>query len=138
MVVACSAPVPSAPPFVARADFAGGSAGVVREPDFLSLYIGDNAAGFSLATRTADAGGHVTVHLLTHGGETGSEINSFVFGSAPPGAVSVTVGPGEVLGAVTSGTYVVGLRPKDILPDGITWRFQDGAGAVVASGIGIR
>ena len=79
-----------------------------------------------------------SVHLLSYGGDTGLEWNSFVYGVAPSGAERIAIAVLESSGGkVHGGTWVVAVREKDLAPDDLTWEFLDREGAVVREGHGI-
>jgi hypothetical protein len=95
----------------------------------------------SPATITSGAGraGDVSVRLLSYGGETGEEYNTFVYGTAPAGATSVSLfwPSGTVGGQVWGGAWLIVLREKDVTPGQLHWRFRSADGGLVASGDGI-
>jgi hypothetical protein len=87
----------------------------------------------SYATR-----GRTSVNLLSYGGETGDEWNTFVYGTAVPGAARVDLDwPGGVGGAVVDGAWLVVPPDKDVRPDDLTWRFLDAGGTELVRGDGI-
>lgn len=85
-----------------------------------------------------DSGGEVTARLVTMGGTTGQEWNSFLFGTAPPASSRVVVdGLAATGGQVADGAWVVAFRERDLAPQRLTWRVLDAIGDVTASGTGI-
>jgi hypothetical protein len=121
-------------------------AGVLETPDGVVGLFRD-ANGVHLVLGNDDTGGQhdgangeslPTVHLFSLGGQTGRTYNSFVFGLAPPGAVTVHLaGLDGIGGTVDGGLYVIALRDKDILPKNVVWSFQAPSGAVIAEGSNI-
>ena len=80
----------------------------------------------------------MTTHLVTMGGETGEEWNSFLFGTAPEVASRVVVsGHTATGGHVADGSWVLAFRDRDLLPGQLTWSVLDAIGGVIASGTGI-
>lgn len=87
---------------------------------------------------SSDPGGEELVQLMSMGGETGEEWNSFVYGRAGPSVSRVELeGRTGAGGHVTDGTWVIALRDKDVTPDELAWRFVAPDGAVIRSGIGL-
>lgn len=95
-------------------------------------------SGWSAEVIAGGGGGEMSTHLVTMGGETGQEWNSFFFGAAPEGASRVVVddliGSG---GQVEDGAWVLAFRHRDLVPHQLTWRVLDAIGGVIASGTGI-
>lgn len=90
-----------------------------------------------LATsQIADA--EASLDLLSLGGDTGDEWNTWIYGAAPEEAsrVEVTGFDGEG-GRVIDGAWVLVLRQRDLTPADIEWRFLDPLGTVLESGTGI-
>jgi len=79
-----------------------------------------------------------SLHLISYGGATGDEWNTFAFGTAQPGTVRVELSgyPDQRGGTVVEGAWVVALREKDVLPVDLEWRFIADDGAV-RTGVGI-
>ncbi|HET6380657.1 MAG TPA: hypothetical protein VFH63_06425 [candidate division Zixibacteria bacterium] len=78
------------------------------------------------------------VQMVSYGGETGEEWNTFVYGVAAR-EVSRVVLEGRLGegGQVIGGAWVVALRERDLGPRDIHWRFLSARGGVLASGSGI-
>jgi len=113
-----------------------GVVGVFRDADGVHLVLGNDDTGGQ--HDGADGESRPTVHLFSTGGQSGRTYNSFVFGLAPPGAVSVHLaGLDGIGGTVDGGLYVIALREKDLLPQNIAWNFQAQSGAVIAEGSNI-
>lgn len=95
-------------------------------------------SGWSAEVIASGGGGEMSTHLVTMGGETGEEWNSFLFGRAPEGASRVVIdgliGSG---GQVANGTWVLAFRHRDLVPSQLTWMVLDAIGGVIASGTGI-
>ena len=86
-------------------------------------------------TNTPDrALGDPAVHLAALGGDTGKQVNSFVFGNAPVGAVTIEVSPENVTAPIENGLFVVGLKAKDLQPRDLHWKFLRPDGSVVLAG----
>lgn len=84
------------------------------------------------------AGGETTAHLITMGGQTGEEWNSFLYGTAPVTASRVTVaGLHAAGGRVSDGAWVLALRQKDAHPTLLSWSVTDANGVVIGSGTGV-
>ena len=114
----------------------GGLAGLARSDGRIWLML-PSGTNVSAATSAADSPGTTAVHLLALGGQTGVSANSFVFGNAPTGAVTVEVGPGKATGTVRDGLFLVALPQRDMSPSNLSWRFMISTGIVVESGTGI-
>lgn len=85
-----------------------------------------------------DSGGEVTARLVTMGGATGQEWNSFLFGTAPPASSRIVVdGLAGTGGQVAGGAWVIALRERDLSPHHLRWSVLDALGDVIASGTGI-
>jgi hypothetical protein len=79
-----------------------------------------------------------SVHLLTYGGDTDEEWNSFIYGVAPAGAERIQIAGMESAGGqVHRGSWVVAVREKQLAPDDLGWKFLDRGGAVIREGRGI-
>jgi hypothetical protein len=88
----------------------------------------------AITSKTFRAPGNA-VGLISYGGETGDEWNSFVFGIATPDVHSVSLDwPGAAGGLVVNGTWMIALRDKDVTPDRLHWRFLRADGSVAATG----
>jgi len=80
----------------------------------------------------------VTAHLVSMGGDTGEEWNSYFYGTAPGSASRVVVeGVTAAGGQVTDGAWVLAFRQKDLRPDQLTWSVLDATGAILHTGAGI-
>lgn len=78
------------------------------------------------------------VLLLSYGGETRQEWNTFVYGTAEPGTVRVELVGFEGLGGqVVDGAWLIVLRETDVTPDQLRWRFLRADGSVRREGSGI-
>lgn len=79
-----------------------------------------------------------SLHLITYGGATGDEWNTFVFGTAAPGTLRVELAnfPDQRGGTVVDGAWIIALREKDLTPQDIEWRFI-GVDGEARSGVGI-
>lgn len=87
---------------------------------------------------SSETDGDAGLYLMTMGGETGEEWNSFVYGIAPPDVSRVSLEGLEGQGGqVAAGAWVIALHLKDVKPDDLRWRFIDAAGAILLSGEGI-
>lgn len=83
------------------------------------------------------SGGDVTAHLVTMGGTTGQEWNSFFFGTAREAASRVVVdGLVGTGGRVADGAWVIAFRERDLSPHQLRWSVLDALGDVIASGTG--
>lgn len=80
----------------------------------------------------------ITAHLVSMGGDTGDEWNSYFYGTAP-GSASRVVAEGFATagGQVTDGAWVLAFRQKDLRPDQLTWSVLDATGAILHTGAGI-
>lgn len=78
-----------------------------------------------------------SLRLMSMGGETGLDWNSFVYGTAPAAVSAVQLDgfDGEG-GHVSDGVWVIALREKDISPNDLHWKFVDATGLTVESGDG--
>lgn len=98
------------------------------------------AAGerWSAEVIAGDSGGEMVTHLVTMGGDTAHQWNSFFFGTAPKGASRVVVesftGTG---GQVVDGTWVLAFRERELAPDQLRWRVLDAIGGTISSGTGL-
>ncbi len=139
MLAACSPTPPTvAPPVLAvSGDIPDGGVAVAKDGTTLSLWLADGTGAWTMVTSTEDEGDHATVHLISYGGETGRQTNSFVFGYAPNATASMEVGPGHVAAFLGQGVYVAALAARDVAPNMLVWTFRDAAGGTIASGTGI-
>jgi hypothetical protein len=111
---------------------AGGTVSIVA--------IRERAGEWTVTSLTSSPGqpGTDSLHLLSYGGETGDEWNTFAFGTATPGTVRVRIEgfPDQRGGTVVDGGWIIALREKDLGPDGIHWAFEAEDGTVrTGSGI---
>jgi hypothetical protein len=94
-----------------------------------------------LRTITSGAGraGVLSVRLLAYGGDTSEQYNSFVYGTAPAGATSVSLSwpADDVGGQVWGGAWLIALPEEDVTPDQLHWQFKAADGSVIASGDGV-
>lgn len=80
----------------------------------------------------------VTAHLVSMGGDTDDEWNSYLYGTAPGSASRVVVeGFATAGGQVTDGAWLLAFRQKDLHPDQLTWSVLDATGAIMHSGAGV-
>lgn len=87
---------------------------------------------------SSEHGGGASAHLLTAGGETDDEWNSFFYGTAPPAVSRVLVdGFDPEGGQVVDGAWVLVLPDKDLVPGDMHWQFIDAFGQIIDSGTGI-
>lgn len=95
-------------------------------------------AGTSSPIASSAAAPAGTVNLLSYGGDTGEEWNTFVYGNAPPGVsrVELTM-TGGVGGQVVDGAWLIVLPDLDVTPDDLHWRFLDLDGTTLTEGDGI-
>jgi hypothetical protein len=78
------------------------------------------------------------VFLLSYGGETRQEWNTFVYGTAEPETARVELVGFEGLGGqVVDGAWLIVLREKDVTPDQLRWRFLRPDDSVRREGTGI-
>jgi hypothetical protein len=85
-----------------------------------------------------DDGGEMVTHLVTMGGDTAQEWNSFFFGTAPKGASRVVVESLTATGGqVVDGTWVLAFRERELAPAQLSWRVLDAIGGIIASGTGL-
>ncbi len=91
-----------------------------------------------ILTSTRATIGQDSLHLVSHGGNTGEEWNSFVYGTASPGVDHVTLEgfPEARGGKVTNGVWAIALREKEVTPADIHWQFVASDGSMT-SGEGI-
>lgn len=88
-----------------------------------------------LASAPAD---EVSAHLVSMGGDTGDEWNSYLYGTAPASASRVVVAESVTAGGqVTDSAWVLAFREKDLHPDQLSWSVLDATGAILHSGSGI-
>jgi hypothetical protein len=79
------------------------------------------------------------VDLVSYGGETGEEWNTFVYGTAEPGTARVELEGFDGLGGqVVDGAWLIVLREKDVTPEQLHWRFVRADGTVRRDGTGLR
>jgi hypothetical protein len=134
-LVTPSAGPPTSPAFNAQITTPDGPVGLVRTADSIELYLQSSDGGTRKVTSTP-RGSAPTVHLYSEGGDTGRQVNTFVFGEAPGGATAVIVNGTRT--AVTDGLYVVGLGVRELLPDAVIWSFRDAGDQVITQGSGIK
>lgn len=103
----------------------------------------------SLVMRTTDGTGVInahrvgggrrdSAHLLSFDGPSGSDWNSFLYGTARPGVDRVEVlGMAGRGGQVIDGAWVIAFRERDLAPDDLSWRFLGPGGEVLLEGRGI-
>jgi hypothetical protein len=128
---AAPTPAPVPPQLLVSIDTVDGTIGVFRAAGRLHLWIGNDVTSQAETTPP-------TVHLISYGGETGLTYNSFVFGTAPPGAVRVELAGFQAIGGdVKGGAYVLAVRDKEVLPTQLNWTFLAAGGAVVLKGSNI-
>jgi hypothetical protein len=126
---------PTAPTFDVGIDTPDGPVGLVRSENSIGLYLHSSDGGTYQVT-TVPSGSPPTVHLYSQGGATGRQINTFVFGDAPAGAMEVVVNGSRA--AVTDGLYVVGLAIRELRPDAVVWSFLGGGDEIIVQGSGIK
>ena len=86
----------------------------------------------SAITSSPAQGGMDTVYLLSYGGDTGGQWNTFVYGTAAPNVARVELDlPGGVGGQVVDGAWLVVLPDKDIVPEQLHWRFLAADGSPI-------
>jgi hypothetical protein len=79
------------------------------------------------------------VDLVSYGGETGEEWNTFVYGTAEPGTARVELEGFDGLGGqVVDGAWLIVLRERDVAPEQLHWRFVRPDGTVRRDGTGLR
>ena len=84
------------------------------------------------------ASGTSSAQLISGGGDTGQEWNTFFYGTAPENVSRVQLEGYEAVGGqVVEGAWVLALREKDLTPDDMSWEFIDALGEVTDSGVGI-
>ncbi|MGH2385855.1 MAG: hypothetical protein ACRDGB_12515 [Candidatus Limnocylindria bacterium] len=107
----------------------------------LVAFINTAAAGWStdvIGSGSGGGGGEMATHLVSMGGETGQEWNSFFFGTASGVASRVVVdGIDATGGQVADGAWVLAFRDRDLVPGQLAWRALDAIGGVIDSGTGI-
>ncbi|MDF2735818.1 MAG: hypothetical protein K0S97_2442 [Chloroflexota bacterium] len=92
----------------------------------------------STITSSPAQGGMDTVYLLSYGGDTGGQWNTFVYGTAAPNVARVELDlPGGVGGQVVDGAWLVVLPDKDIVPEQLHWRFLAADGSPIREGEGL-
>jgi hypothetical protein len=90
-----------------------------------------------IAASTFDAAPFST-HLISLGGETGDEWNSYFYGTAPADVSRVTLdGLAATGGQVVEEAWVLVLPARDLTPDEMHWTFVDAFGQTIRSGTGI-
>jgi hypothetical protein len=139
----CGSLVPSsspttAPSLVIETETVDGLIGLARGDGALALLIADESGGLSQITVVDDRAGDTTIHIATLGGQTGRQINSFVFGNAPAGASRVDVTNEGASTGVSDGVFVLGLRERDLNPANLHWAFLAPDGTVILQGDGLR
>jgi hypothetical protein len=89
-------------------------------------------------TTSPGQAGTDSLHLLTYGGATEEDWNTFVFGTAAPGTARVELSgfADHRGGIVVGGAWIIALREMDLSPQDMHWRFvnEDGSSR---SGTGI-
>lgn len=142
LVTGCGAFAPSpspVPSFAATLATPDGQVGLARANGRIALFVPNGQGGVYEMTSNPDrALGDAAVHLAALGGATGVQINSFVFGSAPAGAVTIEVSPEDVTAPIENGLFVVGLKTKDLKPQDLHWKFLQPDGTVVLAGDNIK
>ena len=104
----------------------------------VTAFLGDDDGGWTPQVIASGGGGEVSAHLLSMGGETGDEWNTFLYGTAPESASRVVVDGFEATGGrVTDGAWVLAFRQKDLRPEQLAWAILDATGAIIDSGTGI-
>lgn len=82
--------------------------------------------------------GPSSAQLISLGGDTGQEWNTFFYGTAPANVSRVVLEGYEAVGGqVVDGAWVLALREKDLTPDDMQWKHVDALGVTVESGTGI-
>ena len=110
----------------------GGRVGVVE------LRVNDEDEWVVTDIASSDHEGQASAHLMSAGGETEDEWNSYFYGIAPSSVSRVVVeGFHPEGGQVVNGAWVLVLREKDVVPDQMHWQFIDAFGRIVDSGTGI-
>lgn len=140
LVVGCglvtpSAGPPTAPAFNAQITTPDGPVGLVRTTDSIELYL-QSSDGGTYKVVSALSTSAPSVHLYSQGGDTGRQLNSFVFGEAPDGATAVMVNGTRTI--VTDSLFVVGLAARELRPDAFVWSFLGASDQVIAQGSGIK
>lgn len=98
---------------------------------------GEPGAASTIASSPARAGTD-TVNLMSYGGNTGEDWNTFVYGTAASGIARVELDlPGGVGGQVVDGAWLVALPDKEVAPDQLLWSFLAADGATVREGQGL-
>ncbi len=98
---------------------------------------GEPGAASTITSSPARAGTD-TVYLLSYGGNTGGDWNTFVYGTAASGIARVELDlPGGVGGRVIDGAWLVALPDKEVAPDQLHWRFLAADGGTVREGQGL-
>lgn len=121
-----------------------GTAGVAPtiEPDgrvgIVAIRLLDGAWVATPITASPGRIGTDSLHLVSYGGATGEDWNTFVFGTAAPGTERVELAgfPDQRGGRVVDGAWIVALRERDVGPGDLEWRFIAGDGSV-RTGAGI-
>ena len=100
--------------------------------------VADEAGAVSTITSSNAPRGANSVFLLSYGGATSDEYNTFVYGTAAPGVSRVDLGwPSSAGGNVVDGAWLVALHEKDVAPDQIHWRFLGADGQPTSEGSGL-
>ena len=111
----------------AQADYHDGS---------IHLTLGDSSGAHEVNSHSVHQGSN-SARLVTYGGETGSEWNSFTFGTAAPGVVTVHADmPDGVGGNVVDGAWVIASHAKDVTLV-LRYTFLDASGRVVEQETGV-
>jgi len=101
-------------------------------------FVQDGAGGWVAQVVASGDGAGTTAHLVTMGGETGDDWNSYLYGTAPDSASRVVVdGFTAVGGQVSNGAWVLAFRQTDLLPDQLSWDVVDATGLIIESRVGI-
>ncbi len=101
---------------------------------------GDSDAPGAVSTITSSPAqpGTDTVFLLSYGGNTGGQWNTFVYGTASPNVAKVELDlPRGAGGQVVDGAWLVALSDKDITPDQLHWSFSAADGTMDREGEGL-
>jgi hypothetical protein len=96
--------------------------------------------GWTMTTLAASSTGlgNASARLLTAGGDTGTEWNTYLYGTAPSSVSRVVLEDYDARGGqVVAGAWVLVLRETDLTPDDMDWQFVDALGRIVDSGTGI-
>lgn len=98
----------------------------------------ETSDGVSIITSSPARRGETTVNLMSYGGDTKEEWNTFVYGTAPNEVDRVELDwPGAVGGDVVDGAWLIALTDKDVTPDQLRWLLLGDTGVEIGSGTGI-